>query len=474
MRTMFLLSRALLAVTLIVAGCQSVKQFTPKSDQSKSSYDVVVVGSELEGIYLAKAAMDEGLRVLVLDPRGKPGGQLLQGEMLYLDEPHDKSGKSLLQGDVKTLFDRFKSGQVRKKNEFEGYYQELTSGIPSVSGIKIQSITEKPFGDLKQVDSLTYQDSANVTRTIQASYWVENTDFTALTSKLGVKRIPGIETIYKEPKIDYMAASMMMKFKNVDWSELKKAVAGLSQTERNQKFGDNTMVNDTFVDGFSKITSNYQSSSDDLFVRGFNGVNQDDGEVLVNALLVYNVNPSSDVSVQSALSRARNEMPRILEYLQANMPGWSHAEQNGFPDYLYIREYNRYETEYVLQQSDLMSSRMFWDNVSIGGYPIDMQGTMAYKWGTRLGNPDRYGMPLRSFELKGYENVLVAGKNVGAAEDAYGSTRIQANTSLAAQLIGVLLGEGKKSGKRLRSLNETDFEHLHEYLIKKYNIVLDR
>jgi hypothetical protein len=48
-----------------------------------------------------------------------------------------------------------------------------------------------------------------------------------------------------------------------------------------------------------------------------------------------------------------------------------------------------------------MSSKMFWDDVSIAGYPIDMQGTKANKWGTQLGKPDRYGMPLRSFELKG-------------------------------------------------------------------------
>lgn len=338
--------------------------------------------------------------------------------------------------------------------------------------MQIQTITTKPYQGMDQIESLTYKDSRGNTNTVQASYWVENTDFNALTSKLNVVRIPGIETIYHEPQIDYMAATFMMKFKNVDWVALKNVASGLTQEERFKKYGDNTVVNDTFVVGFSNIIRNFHTSTDKLFLRGFNGINQRDGEVIVNALLVYDVNPSNDDSIHEAIDVARREMPNILTFLKTNMPGWKNAELNGFPDYLYVREYNRFETEYILQMSDLMSGKMFWDNVSIGGYPIDMQGTKANKWGTQLGIPDRYGMPLRSFELKGYENVLVAGKNVGAAENAYGSARIQANTSLAAQTIGIILGR-EKSKKRLSQLNEVDFAQLHDYLRRKYNIVLN-
>jgi hypothetical protein len=264
---------------------------------------------------------------------------------------------------------------------------------------------------------------------------------------------------------------MMMKFNNVDWKAIKNEVSGLSQAERFKKYGDNTAVTDTFVTGFSNIMSNYHTSNDNLFLRGFNGLNQRDGEVIVNALLTYNVNPSSEESVNTALQTARNEMPSILNFLKDNMPGWKNAELNGFPNYLYIREFNRFETEYVLHKSDIISNKMFWDNVSMGGYPIDMQGTKANKWGIQLGKPDRYGIPLSSFELKGYENVLVVGKNVGAAEEAYGSVRIQANTSLAAQTIGVILGK-ENSRKHLRELSDVDFNELNNYLLKKYDINL--
>jgi hypothetical protein len=47
---------------------------------------------------------------------------------------------------------------------------------------------------------------------------------------------------------------------------------------------------------------------------------------------------------------------------------------NGYPSYPYIREYNHYETDYVLQVSDMLGACMFPDNVSIAGYPLDLQG----------------------------------------------------------------------------------------------------
>lgn len=142
---------------------------------------------------------------------------------------------------------------------------------------------------------------------------------------------------------------------------------------------------------------------------------------------------------------------------------------NGFPPYLYIREYNHYETDYVLQVSDMLGARMFYDNVSIGGYPLDLQGTSANKWGIAMGTPDKYGMPLRSFLLKNYENVIMAGKNVGSTAIAYGSARIQPNTALAAESIGVILGQiqGKK---KLRELKEADWPSIHASLESKYHI----
>nr|WP_150959700.1 FAD-dependent oxidoreductase [Aneurinibacillus sp. XH2] len=457
-------------VVLLVAGCEGEKK--PGGKDRGSDPDIVLIGSEIEGMYLARAAADEGLNVMVLDPRKQPGGQLIQGEMLYLDEPFDDAGQSLLQGRVKELFDRYKQGEIRKKEEFVDYFQSIAEGIPIESGIQIVKIDSEPDAHSKQtIKSLTYRTAGGEERTVSAKYWVENTDFGALSSRLETTRIPGIETVFGGEATDYMAASIMMKFRQVDWEKFAGEINSLSQDKKEEIYGSNTYLTGTFAYGFGNIGKSYSSSQKDVFLRGLNIINQRDGEALINALLVFNVDPSDDRRIQEALEAGKTETDRVVKHLRQQLPGWEKAEVNGYPDYLYIRDSTRYETEYVLQATDLLGGVMFWDNVSIAGYPIDLQGNQANPWGTSTGKPDKYGMPLRAFQLKGYSNVLTAGKNVGASAVAYGSARIQPNTSLAGEVIGIILGQidGKSE---LAELSEKDMEKLHQYIKKNYDITL--
>lgn len=433
--------------------------------------DIALIGTELEGMYLARAAADEGLRVTILDPRDAVGGQLLQGEMLFLDEPHDDSGKSLVQGRVKELFDGFKSGKLRKLSEFAGYFNDkLLKDLPVESGIRIENVETQPgIRGEQAVTAITYTTKDGQTKKLEADYFVDNTDFAALVGRLQVTKLPGLDKVYGQSP-EFMASGMMMKFKNVDWRQFSNAFNSLSRDQINKKYGGG-YVNDSFAIGLSGVTDAYKPTSDRVHLRGLNALNQRDGEVIINAFLIYNVDPASDQSVAEALELGKKEIPLILQHFRKTLPGWENAEMNGYPNYLYIREYNHYETDYVLQVSDVLGGRMFWDNVSIAGYPLDLQGTSVVRSGIEMGRPDKYGMPLRSFLLKNYENVIVAGKLVGASEVAYGSARIQPNTSLAAESIGVILGQihGKK---KLKELTEADMPALHQYLEQKYHIKL--
>lgn len=434
------------------------------------SYDVVVIGSEIQGVLLAKEARNLGLKVMILDTRSKLGGELIQGQMFFLDDVNDNKKRSLVQGEIKNLFTAFKAGSIRNKSEFDAYYNDLIKGIPLQSGIAIDSVTTAPSNEEKTVQSMTFHSKNGVQHRVQAKYWVENTDFNALSSHLNEKRIPGMETISRTKHADYMAATYMLNFKNVQWNKLHQTILKdypLSNVLK--EYGPNTYVNRSYATGFSHITEQFKTNNSDLKLRGLNALNQKNGQVCINALLVYNVDPADPKSVQSAVTQSRAIVPSILAFLRSHMPGFSKAELNGYPEYLYIRDYNRYETKYVLDYKDLTNKRMFWDNVSVGGYNIDLQGTQTIPMGIGFGKPDHYGLPLRSFELKSYDNVLVVGKNVGANIKAYGSARIMPTTALAAQTIGIILG---KENKRLEDLTSADFERIHKYLKQDYKITL--
>ncbi|MEC0242165.1 FAD-dependent oxidoreductase [Paenibacillus dokdonensis] len=436
-----------------------------------SRYDVVVVGSELQGVLLAREAQNLGLSVLILDPREKPGGELIQGEMLFLDEPFNKERKSLVQGEMKNLFHKYNKGKVRDIDEFTDYYNGLIENIPLKSGIKISKVNEAAAGESHMMQSLMYTDRDQKDYKLEAGYWVENTDFNALTGKLKhKKRIPGMEVVEKSNQPDYMGATYMLKYKNVDWRKLNKDVLSHYPLSNVQElYGPNTYVDWNFAVGFSNIMGKYTPAEKLLRLRGLNIANQGNGHVIINGLIMYNVDPSSDDSVNEALRKGRVEAPHILEYLRTHLAGFENAEMNGYPSYLYIRDFNRFETDYVLKYEDVMSGKMFWDNVSIGSYPVDLQGTVNIPHGISYGVPDSYGIPLRSFQLKEYDNVLVVGKNIGADIKAYGTSRIMPNNALAAQTIGVILGyESQK--KQLKDLTPEDFKRIHHYLKRKYKI----
>lgn len=436
-----------------------------------SRYDIVVIGSEIQGVLLAKEAQNLGRSVLILDPREKPGGELIQGQMLFLDEPMNKERKSLVQGELKALFDGYNKGKIRDLHEFQAYYDKLIQDITLKSGITISGVEEAAAGKSHRMKSLTYKDRDRKTYKVEAGYWVENTDFNALTGRLKHKRrIPGMETIEKSHKPDYMGATYMLNLKNVDWKTLNKNVLKHYPLSNVQKvFGPNTYVDWNFAVGFSNVMAKYAPAEKLVRLRGLNMANQGDGKVIINALIMYNVDPSSDDSVHEALRKGEAEAPRILEYLRMHLPGFEKAELNGFPSYLYIRDFNRYETEYVLKYEDVMGGIMFWDNVSIGAYPVDLQGTVHIPHGIGFGVPDPYGIPLRSFELKEYDNVLVVGKNIGADIKAYGSSRIMANNALAAQTIGIILGY-EADRKQLKELTPEDFKRIHQYLKRRHHI----
>ncbi|ULO07734.1 FAD-dependent oxidoreductase [Paenibacillus sp. 19GGS1-52] len=442
-----------------------------KASSAAASYDVVVIGSEIQGVLLAKEARNLGLKVIILDPRSKPGGELIQGQMLVLDDVNDNKHNNLVQGEIKNLYTKYKAGSIRKIAEFSNYYDKLIKGIPIKSGIVIDSVNTIKSDKGKSLQTLTYRATDGLTYTIQSKYWVENTDFNALSAKLGDKRIPGMESLYHGKRPDYMTATYMMNFKKINWNTLHQVILDdYPLTNVRKKYGFTTYVDWNFATGFSNFTNKYITRDKMLRLRGLNVTNQRDGEVTINGLLIYDVNPSDPKSVQIAITKSKAEIPRILTFLRKNIPGFAKAELDGFPEYLYIRDYNRYETKYILDYADLMGARMFWDNVSIGGYEIDLQGTKTIPDGIGFGKPDHYGLPLRSFELKSYDNVLVVGKNVGASIKAYGSARVMPTTALAAQTIGIILGREKN--KRLVDLNQADFKRINKYLEKDYKIKL--
>lgn len=104
------------------------------------------------------------------------------------------------------------------------------------------------------------------------------------------------------------------------------------------------------------------------------------------------------------------------------------------------REYRRFKGDYVLNQNDLERQTEFADNVTFGGWSIDLhppEGMYAADYTSKHLNPDGvYQIPYRSLYSVNVDNLLFAGRNISATHIAFGSSRVMATCASVGQAAG--------------------------------------
>jgi hypothetical protein len=180
----------------------------------------------------------------------------------------------------------------------------------------------------------------------------------------------------------------------------------------------------------------YEPKDSLMRLRGFNVARQDNGNVLINALIIFGVDPMSAESKANGIVRAQKELEYILPYVRENFIGFEDVELVGTAEQLYIRESRHIIGEYQLTIDDVLENRDQWDKIAIVAYPADIQPTAGQTYGTVIGSPDRYAIPFRSIVPLKVENMLVIGRSASYTSLAAGSARV----------IPVGMAEGEAAG----------------------------
>lgn len=104
------------------------------------------------------------------------------------------------------------------------------------------------------------------------------------------------------------------------------------------------------------------------------------------------------------------------------------------------REYRRFIGDYVLNQNDLERQTQFEDNVTFGGWSIDLhppEGMYAADYTSRHYHSDGvYQIPYRSLYSINVDNLLFAGRNISATHIAFGSSRVMGTCASIGQAAG--------------------------------------
>ncbi len=114
------------------------------------------------------------------------------------------------------------------------------------------------------------------------------------------------------------------------------------------------------------------------------------------------------------------------------------------------RESRRIECDYMLTENDILGNRRYADKVAYGGWDIDVHSNLfAYDEKPSFIYPveGSFDIPYRCYCVKGFRNLFVGGRCMGASKLAMSAIRVMGTCSIGGQAIGTaaaMLVQAKK------------------------------
>lgn len=146
-------------------------------------------------------------------------------------------------------------------------------------------------------------------------------------------------------------------------------------------------------------------------------------------------------------SQAEAEAGVAVRTLAEQLPAFRKAVIAGTSGQILEREGKRVRGEYVLTAEDVLSGRKFPDGVVKNAWPIelwDREKGPVYRY---LPPAEHYEIPFRCMTVKGFSNLLTAGRCISVTREALGSARVMGACMALGDIAGQAAAGLVKNGK---------------------------
>lgn len=429
-------------------------------DKLQDSYDLVVVGTDPEGISAAVSAARNGLKTLLIESRNREvlGGLMTVGWLNSIDMNWVKP-KSNLPGNTQAYLNQGIFTEWYKK--IEGHSFDIQTAANGFNGLVsseenidvfMQSQTIEPI--VKQNDKSRVVNGVKVTTKDGKQHHIEAKAVIDATQDADFAAAAGVEfTIGREDLGDIqsaMAVTAVFRLKNIDakaWELISKRL--------NEDGNDGTGTDKMSAWGYGTEMKSYVPlNKERAMMRGLNIGRQNDDTILINALHIFGIDGLNPASHKEALDIAREEIPNVVKYLNT-FPEFKNAELDGIASELYVRETRHMKGLYRLSIIDLLENRDQWDRIAFGSYPADIQKTSPADNGAIPVDPWRYAVPFRSIVPQAVDGLLVVGRSASYDTLAHGSARVIPTGMAEGQAAGVAVKLAKDNNVTFRELSES-------------------
>lgn len=432
--------------------------------QGIDHYQVIVMGTEPEGIVAAVSAARSGSRTLLIQSQEGFGGTMIAARLNSIDMNYSHQGTILTKGIFLEFYEAM-GGDSFDVQEGEYFFRQLIEGEENLTFMEAHSWDVFTPED-EMLLFLSIYDGKEV-HVVLGDRFIDATGDAKLAAMAGVPYRVGKEDLGYEAS---MSVTLVFEITGVDW----RTIMTYLRTDGNPHSG----ANERSAWGFAPIISNYEATDPQMMLRGLNMGRQKDGTVLINGLLIYDVDPLSPSSREDGIERAKREVEKIVPFLVEHVPGFEEAYLSDYASKLYIRESRYIEGLYRLDINDLLGHRMFWDRIALASYPIDLHPTYVGHWGVILGRPSVYSIPLRCLIPVNVKNLLVIGRSASFSSLAAGSARVIPVGMAMGEAAGIASTYTIEEGLDFHSLIESkeDVENIQSLIVaaggylREYNV----
>lgn len=389
----------------------------------KSSYDVIVVGTDPEGIVAALSAARNGLSVLLVDGRDREilGGLMTIGwlnslDLNYSPEQSMLSSKHnfLNKGIFQEWYDQIEGTSFDTHSAANVFYRMVLAepNIDLLMKVRSMAPIMEDSGDAKRVTGLSIMTSEGAAEEVAAAAVIDATQDGDIAAAAGVPYTVGRADIGKPDA--QMAVTLVFRLSGVTqevWDSFKT-------------IGDGTGIDNMSAWGFKAARDYVSSNPERVGIRALNVGRENDETVLINAMHIFDIDPLNPASVQEALEIGSKEAPLITDYLRKTYKQLEHVEFAGTAPELYVRETRHMQGEYRLTAVDVVDNRDFWDAIAYGSYKVDIQRINATDRGAIIVAPKQYGVPFRSLVPLEVDQLLVVGRAASFDSIPHGSARV--------------------------------------------------
>lgn len=418
------------------------------AERIADEYDVIVAGTDPEGIMAAISASRNGLKVLLVENRDRSvlGGLMTLGWLNTLDLNKAPVKYRLWKDPVylnKGLFQEWYNGIQGTSfdvNRAANLFNRMVSAEDNID-LLMHARTMEPVLEGNQVAGMRLETGDGRGEiVVRAKAIIDATQDADVAAAAGAAYTFGREDL-GEPEAR-MAVTLVFKLSGVT-----------DEVWRKMKRFDNTGFDSRSIWGYQQAREYVSSDSARVQMRNLNIGREDGDTVLINSMQIYGIDPLDPESVSEGLRIGEKEAPLIVEFLKTRFEQFRSVEFAGTAPELYVRETRHILGEYRLTMADLLDNRDHWDAIAYGAYEVDIQSLDANNKGTILMVPKQYGVPFRSLVPLKVDGLLVVGRSASFDTLPHGSARVIPLGMATGEAAGAAVKLALERGVSLRELS---------------------